>query len=114
MRKLSGPLPGHTFVTLVALRHGATEAPEILRAIEQLPGAGRPPSLASFYRSLKIAIEEGLIEASDSRPAAGAGRPPLRYRLTHDGVMALEEEARRLELLATAALSGPASGRNPA
>lgn len=102
-----------TFSAMVALARGASEAGEILDVIGSLPGSGRPPSLASFYRALKGAIDEGWIEDTGTAgPTRGAGRPPLRYRLTESGEAAMRDEARRLQALAANALDPVPADRN--
>ncbi len=102
-----------TFSAMVALARGASAAGEILEIIASLPGTAGPPSLASFYRALKGAIDEGWIEdTGTAEPTRGAGRPPLRYRLTASGQAAMREEAHRLRLLAANALDPMPADRN--
>ena len=50
------------FQILLSLREGGKSASEMLAAIEDFGGAQRSPSLASFYRNVKRAVDEGWLE----------------------------------------------------
>lgn len=92
-----------TFQILLTLKEEPQHAEGIVRGIESLSGGPEPP-LASFYRSLKKAIDDGAIEIVETRSDARRGRPPQRYRITSAGRAALSSEARRLAKLAALAL----------
>lgn len=91
-----------TYQLLAALGDGRRSAAEILGAIRRQGGAVRPPSLASFYRHLNAAVEEGWVEIAGPVDGEGGapGRPGQAYRLTRAGRGAVREEARRLRELA--------------
>ena len=94
------------FQILLSLREGAKGASEMLAIIEGF-GGGRPsPSLASFYRNLKRAVDEGWLEISlGASPPKSRGRPGQMYRITEEGRSVTLDEAKRLRDLAAVALS---------
>lgn len=98
-----------TFHILLSLRDGPSDAEGIVLRMQAFSGEEDPP-LASFYRSLKRALEEGTIAIAKPPPGeVRRGRPPQRYRITPAGEVALSAEARRLERLAALALDEPRS-----
>ena len=93
------------FQILLSLREGAKSATEMLAAIEDFDGGLRSPSLASFYRNVKRAVDEGWLEiAVEASPSKSPGRPGQTYRLTDEGRTATIDEAKRLRDLAAFAL----------
>ncbi len=93
------------FQILLSLREGAKSASEMLAIIEDFGGARRSPSLASFYRNVKRAVDEGWLEISvASSPSKSRGRPGQTYRITEEGRSATVDEAKRLRDLAAFAL----------
>ena len=94
------------FQILLSLREGAKTATEMLAAIEGFGGGRRSPSLASFYRNLKRAVDEGWLEISlEAPPSKSRGRPGQTYRITEAGRSVTLDEAKRLRDLAAVALS---------
>lgn len=94
------------FQILLSLREGAKSASEMLAVIEGFGGGRRSPSLASFYRNLKRAVDEGWLEISlEASPPNPRGRPGQTYRITEEGRSATLDEAKRLRDLAAFALS---------
>ncbi len=94
------------FQVLLSLRDGANNASEMLAIIHTLGGGRRPPSLASFYRNLKRAVDEGWIEISaEASHSKSPGRPSQTYRTTEEGRSVTLDEAKRLRDLAAVALS---------
>ena len=101
------------FQILLSLREGAKSATEMLAAIEGFGGGRRSPSLASFYRNVKRAVDEGWLEISvEASPSKSRGRPGQTYRLTDEGRTATVDEAKRLRDLAAFALP-PETGLGP-
>lgn len=92
------------FEILLTLKDGASEAETVLGRVRDL-GISRPPAIASFYRTLKKAIDSGYVEILEPSDPPGRGRPPQRYRITASGKTALRAEARRLGKLSRLALS---------
>ena len=93
------------FQILLSLKEGAKSASEMLAAIEDFGGGHRSPSLASFYRNVKRAVDEGWLEISlAASPSKSPGRPGQTYRLTDEGRTATIDEAKRLRDLAAFAL----------
>lgn len=74
-------------------------------------GQESEPPLASFYRALKKALDEGALEILPPEEAGRRGRPRQRYRLTRSGRSALSSEARRLGRLAKLALGAVGADR---
>ncbi|HSF16267.1 MAG TPA: hypothetical protein VLK65_12015 [Vicinamibacteria bacterium] len=94
-----------TFHILLSLKDESRDAEGIVGRMRELTGANEPP-LASFYRSLKKALDDGTIVLAEPTEESRRGRPPQRYRITRAGRAALSAEARRIERLAQIALSG--------
>lgn len=102
------------FQILLTLADGPRDASAILEALQSLDDRSRLPSMASFYRNLKRATDDGWLAIVDDVSAARTpGRPGQSYRITDSGRAAVRLEATRLHDLATRALSGgsvPATG----
>jgi DNA-binding PadR family transcriptional regulator len=65
------------------------------------------PDVGTMYRALARMVDQGLIEAGDSRPAPEAGEERRNYyRITALGLKIAKVEARRLESLTRAARLG--------
>jgi len=92
-----------TFQVLLVLRAGESQASEALERLRELVGEAAMPSLATFYRSLKSALDEGWVAIAGEQPSEGRGRPAHVYRLTPSGRKAIGAEAKRLEALAALA-----------
>ncbi len=91
-----------TLQILGILREGTASADHIVVRLNQ-ENDGKDPSLATFYRHLKIGLDNGWI-AIAGEAQAGRGRPQQSYRVTDAGVEAAAIEARRLRALADLAL----------
>ncbi len=93
------------FQILLSLRDGAKSASEMLEVIRGFGEGRHAPSLASFYRNLKRAVDEGWLEISvEASPSKSPGRPGQTYRLTDEGGAATLDDAKRLRDLAAFAL----------
>src|SRR5215831_12945863 len=65
------------------------------------------PDIGTLYRALARMVDQGLIEAADSRLASEAGGERRNYyRITPFGLKVAKAEARRLEVLMRAARLG--------
>ena len=93
------------FHILLGLKDEPRDAEGIVSRMREL-GRESAPSLASFYRALRTALDEGLLEILDPAGEGRRGRPRQRYRITGAGKDALAAEARRLGRLAKLALGG--------
>ncbi len=104
MRKTSQPVTIHevTLQILGILREGPNSANHIVLRLSQ-ENDGKTPPLATLYRHLKTALDNGWI-AIAGEAQAGRGRPQQRYRVTDAGAKAAAVEARRLRSLADLAL----------
>ncbi len=101
------------FQILLSLRDGANNASEMLAIIRTFDRGRRSPSLASFYRNLKRAVDEGWIDISaEASPSKSPGRPGQTYRITEEGRSVTLDEAKRLRDLAAVALSADPSSRS--
>jgi DNA-binding PadR family transcriptional regulator len=102
------PVSPILFHILLGLRDEPLDAEGI---VSRMRGSGQEsePPLASFYRALKKALDEGYLEILPPDDEARRGRPRQRYRITRTGKSALTAEARRLGRLAKLAL-GAAGG----
>jgi DNA-binding PadR family transcriptional regulator len=96
------------FHILLGLKDESQDAEGIVSRMRALGQESEPP-LASFYRALKRALDEGYLEILTPEDAGRRGRPRQRYRITRSGRAALTAEARRLGRLAKLAL-GAAGG----
>ena len=104
MRKISQAVTIHevTLQILGILREGPNSANHIVLRLSQ-ENDGKTPPLATLYRHLKTALDNGWI-AIAGEAQAGLGRPQQRYRVTDAGAKAAAVEARRLRSLADLAL----------
>jgi DNA-binding PadR family transcriptional regulator len=67
----------------------------------------RVPDIGTMYRALARMVDQGLIEAADSKADAEAGEERRNnYRITAFGLKVAKAEARRLEVLMRAARLG--------
>jgi DNA-binding PadR family transcriptional regulator len=96
------------FQLLLSLKDEPRDAEGIVSRMRELGQDAEPP-LASFYRALKKALDEGHLEILDPADEGRRGRPRQRYRITRSGKNSLSAEARRLGRLAKLAL-GAAGG----
>ena len=98
------------FHVLLGLRDDPQDAEGIVSRMRTLGRETEPP-LASFYRALKRALDDGYLEILDPEEAGRRGRPRQRYRITRSGRTALSAEARRLGKLAKLALGAAGADR---
>jgi DNA-binding PadR family transcriptional regulator len=94
-----------TFAILVSVMQGAESAGDILGAMPRVSKQRGKPPLASFYRTLKRAMDAGWLQADQASPAGGRGRPGQVYRITRKGENAVRSEAGRLQHMASLALT---------
>ena len=95
-----------TLLILIALSEGEADSGVLLARLRRL--AGEEPSLATFYRRLKEALDERWVEIDDGEPA-GRGRPAQVYRLTGRGRAAARLEAERWRAISDRFLRGEGS-----
>ncbi len=98
------------FHILLGLRDETLDAEGIVSRM-RAHGRETDPPLASFYRALKRALDEGYLEIIDREDAPRRGRPRQRYRITRSGRTALASEARRLGKLSKLALGAAGADR---
>jgi DNA-binding PadR family transcriptional regulator len=98
------------FHILLGLKDAPQDAEGIVSRLRTLGQESEPP-LASFYRALKRALDEGYLEILAPEDAARRGRPRQRYRITRSGSTALAAEARRLGRLSKLALDAAGAER---
>jgi DNA-binding PadR family transcriptional regulator len=98
------------FHVLLGLRDDPQDAEGIVSRMRALGQETEPP-LASFYRALKRALDDGYLEILEPEDAGRRGRPRQRYRITRSGRAALAAEARRLGKLAKLALGAAGADR---
>lgn len=101
----------NTFAILVSVMQGAESAGEILGAMLRVSKQRRKPPLASFYRTLKRALDAGWLQAGEVAAAGTRGRPSQVYRITRKGERAVRVEADRLQHMATLALAPNTMGQ---
>jgi DNA-binding PadR family transcriptional regulator len=102
-----GPILFHI---LLGLRDDPQDAEGIVSGMRALGQETEPP-LASFYRALRSALDDGYLEILEPEGAGRRGRPRQRYRITRSGRTALAAEARRLGKLAKLALGAAGADR---
>jgi DNA-binding PadR family transcriptional regulator len=113
------PLTPAMFHILLALATGERHGYAIMREVDALTGGAQRLGPGSLYGSIKRMLAEGLIEECGERPDPAADDERRRYyRLTDLGRRAAGAEARRLEVLVTAArgrrlLAHPTPGEVP-
>jgi DNA-binding PadR family transcriptional regulator len=98
------------FHILLGLKDEPQDAEGIVSRMRALGRESEPP-LASFYRALKRALDEGYLEILAPEDAGRRGRPRQRYRITRSGRAALAAEARRLGRLSKLALGAAGADR---
>jgi DNA-binding PadR family transcriptional regulator len=109
------PLRPIEFQILLSLSGGERHGYGMLRDASERMGSAVQWGVGTLYRALKRLVEQGLIEATDRRPAADEDDERRNYyRITTLGQQVARAEAERLELLVRAAKSsgvlGPAGG----
>jgi len=103
------PVSPILFRILLGLKDEPRDAEGIVSRMRELGEDSEPP-LASFYRALKRALDDGYLEILDPADERRRGRPRQRYRITRSGRTALAAEARRLGRLAKLALGAAGAG----
>jgi len=98
------------FHILLGLKDEPQDAEGIVSRMRALGQETEPP-LASFYRALKRALDDGYLEILEPEDVGRRGRPRQRYRITRPGRTALATEARRLGKLAKLALGAAGADR---
>jgi DNA-binding PadR family transcriptional regulator len=109
------PLRPIEFQILLSLSGGERHGYGMLRDASERMGAAVQWGVGTLYRALKRLVDQGLIEATDRRPAADEDDERRNYyQITTLGRQVARAEAERLELLVRAAKSsgvlGPAGG----
>ena len=100
------PLRPVEFDVLLSLAAGERHGYGIIQDAEAR-GLAAPPDVGTLYRALRRMQDQGLIGASERRPAADAGDERRNYyRITARGLRVARAEARRVEALARAARLG--------
>jgi DNA-binding PadR family transcriptional regulator len=100
------PLRPVEFDVLLSLAAGERHGYGIIQDAEAR-GLAAPPDVGTLYRALRRMQDQGLIDASERRPAADAGDERRNYyRITALGLRVARAEARRVEALARAARLG--------
>ncbi len=96
------PVEFHVLLSLVGgERHGYAIMQDIKERGEAVPDIG------TLYRALARMVDQGLIEATDSRPQPDADDERRNYyQITDLGLRVAKAEARRLETLMRAARLG--------
>jgi DNA-binding PadR family transcriptional regulator len=106
------PLPPSEFQILLALADGERHGYAIMQEIERRSAGAVRLGPGTLYGSIKRMLATGLIEESDERPAAERGDERRRYyRITARGKQMAAAEARRMEVLVTAARAKRLLGR---
>jgi DNA-binding PadR family transcriptional regulator len=96
---------------LSALAEGEGSSADLLARLRR-PPAVEAPSLATFYRRLKEAVDNGWIEAVPGAGGdAGPGRPAQVFRLSDAGRAAAREEAARWREVSERVLGGQEPAR---
>jgi DNA-binding PadR family transcriptional regulator len=106
-RKLQSLLPLRPveFHVLLSLAGGERHGYGILQDARERGEA--VPDIGTLYRALARMVDQGLIEATDSRSAPDAGGERRNYyRITNAGLRIAKAEAQRLETLTRAARIG--------
>ena len=99
------PLRPVEFHVLLSLAGGERHGYGIMQDIKERGEA--VPDIGTLYRALARMVDQGLIEAADSRPDPEAGEERRNYYLITDiGLKVAKAEARRLEVLMRAARLG--------
>ena len=98
------------FQILVAVGPGEKHGYAIMRELDDLAGPGMGPG--TLYRSIKLLLDQGLLEETEKRAEEDARR--RMYRVTDAGAAAASEEAKRLEQLVAHARNGLVRRGSPA
>ena len=94
------PLRPRDYLILLALSAGELHGYALVKEIESLTEAGVRMDPANLYRALRRLSDEGLVAASEERPAADSDDERRRYyTLTGRGQRVAAAESRRLEQL---------------
>jgi DNA-binding PadR family transcriptional regulator len=100
------PLRPIEFQILLSLSGGERHGYGILRAAEERTGETVRWGVGTLYRALRRLTEQGLIEATDRRPAPEEDDERRNYyRITGLGERVVTAEAQRMETLVRAAQS---------
>ena len=100
------PLRPVEFDVLLSLAAGERHGYGIIQDAEAR-GLAPAPDVGTLYRAHRRMQDQGLIDASERRPAADAGDERRNYyRITALGLRVARAEARRVEALARAARLG--------
>jgi len=107
------PLKPVVFQVLLSLVDGERHGYAIVQDIAERSSARLQIEPGNLYRTLRYMLDEGLIEESDRRPAAGLDDERRRYyRVTRFGQRVASAEAARLvELVADARARNLLKGR---
>src|SRR5215468_8473527 len=106
-RRIEGLLPLRPveFHVLLSLADGERHGYGIMQDARERGEA--VPDIGTLYRALARMVDQGLIEAADSRVASETGGERRNYyRITPFGLNVAKAEARRLEVLMRAARLG--------
>ena len=96
------PLRPVEFQILLSLAAGDRHGYGIIQDAREL--GETVPDIGTLYRALARMVEQGLIEAAESRPAPHADDERRNYyHITEAGMRVAKAEARRLDVLARAA-----------
>ena len=99
------PLRPVEFHVLLSLAGGERHGYGIMQDIKERGEA--VPDIGTLYRALARMVDQGLIEAADSKPDPEAGEERRNYyTITDIGMRLAKAEARRLEVLMRAARLG--------
>ena len=105
------PLRPIEFQILLSLSGGERHGYGILRAAEERTGEAVKWGVGTLYRALRRLTEQGLIEATDRRPAPEEDDERRNYyRTTRLGERVVTAEAQRMEALVRAARSSGVLG----
>ena len=103
------PLRPVEFHVLLSLAEGERHGYGIMQDAKERGEA--VPDVGTLYRALARMVDQGLIEAAESRPDAEGGERRNYYRITSFGIRVAKAEARRLEALTRAARLGGLLGK---
>lgn len=97
---ITAPLKPVVFEILLALRRGERHGYGLVKLVEERTEGQLRIEPANLYRTLRVLLEQGLIEESDHRPDPELDDQRRRYfRITALGVQIAETEAKRLQRL---------------
>jgi DNA-binding PadR family transcriptional regulator len=98
------PLRPVEFHILLSLTDGERHGYGILQDARERGEA--VPDIGTMYRALARMVDQGMIEAAESRQDPEAGERRNYYRITAFGLKVAKAEAKRLEVLMRAAKLG--------